>query len=288
MKRKDGDGSINVHGYIQYSIGGKIRLRHVLTAERALGHILPQGAQVHHVDGNGLNNAPSNLVVCQDQKYHALLHRRMAAIRAGYPAHHVICRHCRQYDDPCCMQRGGSRSMSHPAGRQPLHVASSLSESISSGTLCGGKEPVNLVDVHKCPVAIDVLWELLGERGDPDVDISHRKRPPYDQHVAFVRSKPYAVWYLLDVEGAWVGCVSMTLRNEIGVQVFRKHRGKGYGKLAVKKLMETTKPLLDIPGERSGCFICNINPRNARSIRMFESLGFSHIQNTYVHVPRSE
>jgi L-amino acid N-acyltransferase YncA len=28
-------------------------------------------------------------------------------------------------------------------------------------------------------------------------------------------------------------------------------------------------------------FLANINPANARSIRMFEKMGFGHIQNTY-------
>ena len=148
----------------------------------------------------------------------------------------------------------------------------------------GGIVPMQLVDVYECPVAIDVLWDLLVERSkenDPDVNISHCKLPTYDQHVAFVRSKPYAVWYLLDVDGAWIGYVNMAKQNEVGIILFRKYRGKGYGKLALKKLMEATKPLLDIPGERSGAFLANINPKNERSIHLFESLGFKHIQNTY-------
>lgn len=56
---------------------------HILIAEKALGKPLPPGAQVHHVDGNGLNNEHRNLVVCQDQAYHMLLHVRAKILKAG-------------------------------------------------------------------------------------------------------------------------------------------------------------------------------------------------------------
>lgn len=54
---------------------------HVLIAERALGRFMPEGAEVHHVDGNGLNNTPSNLVICQDHSYHFLLECRGRRLR---------------------------------------------------------------------------------------------------------------------------------------------------------------------------------------------------------------
>lgn len=56
---------------------------HILIAERALGQgrHLPEGAEVHHVDGNGRNNTPSNLVICQDHAYHFLLEARGRRLR---------------------------------------------------------------------------------------------------------------------------------------------------------------------------------------------------------------
>jgi hypothetical protein len=50
---------------------------HILVAEKALGKHLPPGAVVHHVDEDGLNNKPWNLVICQDNAYHRFLHKRL-------------------------------------------------------------------------------------------------------------------------------------------------------------------------------------------------------------------
>ena len=83
---------------------GKDRLgvigEHVLIVEAALGKYLPDGAEPHHVDGNGLNNKPSNLVICQDRTYHRLLHQRTKALNASGRASWRRCRFCKQYDDP--------------------------------------------------------------------------------------------------------------------------------------------------------------------------------------------
>jgi lysophospholipase L1-like esterase len=79
-------------------IGGVSRAEHIALAEKALGHSLPPGAEVHHVDGDGWNNAPSNLVICPDRAYHFLLHARQRAMDAtGDPAQRP-CRRCGKYD----------------------------------------------------------------------------------------------------------------------------------------------------------------------------------------------
>ncbi len=52
---------------------------HIAIAERALGKSLPALAKVHHVDGSTTRNANSNLVICENQAYHLLLHARGSA-----------------------------------------------------------------------------------------------------------------------------------------------------------------------------------------------------------------
>ena len=86
------------HGrsYKGVAITGGTRELHRVIAERALGKPLPTKAQVHHADGDHLNNANSNLVICQDVAYHKLLHMRMRVKAAGgNPNTDLYCHGCR-------------------------------------------------------------------------------------------------------------------------------------------------------------------------------------------------
>lgn len=56
---------------------------HILVAEKVLGKPLLKGTQIHHIDGDGLNNNNNNLVACQDQAYHSLLHKRQRRLKNG-------------------------------------------------------------------------------------------------------------------------------------------------------------------------------------------------------------
>lgn len=55
----------------------KIGTRHAhrVIAERKLGRRLRKGEIVHHIDGDSLNNDPSNIAVLKNQAEHARLHR---------------------------------------------------------------------------------------------------------------------------------------------------------------------------------------------------------------------
>lgn len=84
-------------------------LEHVLVAEVALGRHLPEGVQVHHVNGDPADNRPENLVTCEDQAYHQLLHRRQRALAAtGHADWTVRCHFCGEYgpESEMTMRRG--------------------------------------------------------------------------------------------------------------------------------------------------------------------------------------
>jgi HNH endonuclease len=98
-----------------YPVRDKKRI-HRAVAERALGKPLPAGAEVHHVDGNIHNNAPTNLVICQDRAYHFLLHARTRIVRAGgNPATDCFCGTCQtaQSKTEFWMRRSGKNAGSY-------------------------------------------------------------------------------------------------------------------------------------------------------------------------------
>lgn len=100
-RQKTGNGYIQVVDYAHPKADSRGRiLEHVYVAERVLGSPLPPKAVVHHVDGNSENNDPANLVICEDQGYHVLLHRRERALKACGHADYLRCRHCRHWDSP--------------------------------------------------------------------------------------------------------------------------------------------------------------------------------------------
>jgi RimJ/RimL family protein N-acetyltransferase len=111
-----------------------------------------------------------------------------------------------------------------------------------------------------------VLYRLLKDRP---------KIASWEEHKSFVESHPYRAWYLImeDEKSLEVlGAIYLTDQDEIGVSLFKKHRKHGYAVQAISLLKELH------PRDQ---YLANINPKNKDSIRMFEKLGFVHIQNTY-------
>lgn len=77
--------------------GGYVREHH-LVVEEAIGKPVPEGAVVHHIDGDVTNNEPSNLVLCEDNAYHLLLHRRQARLEATDDPDAIRCGFCGEFD----------------------------------------------------------------------------------------------------------------------------------------------------------------------------------------------
>lgn len=137
-----------------------------------------------------------------------------------------------------------------------------------------------LLEIQRPGSFKQLAWELLGER-DANVNISHHDMPTWEEHCAFVCNNPYRIWNAIMVDGIPVGTVYLSKQNEIGVFVLAEHQGHGYAKDAIQQMLAAYKPL---PGEcstRPGTFVAHVNPANTASIRLFESLGAKHIQNTY-------
>jgi hypothetical protein len=69
---------------------------HILIAEKALGKFLPKNAYTHHFPSI---KKFTHLVICQDHRYHMLLHvRYRALIACGNPNWRPCCL-CKKYDD---------------------------------------------------------------------------------------------------------------------------------------------------------------------------------------------
>jgi len=118
---------------------------------------------------------------------------------------------------------------------------------------------------------LEFLYKLL-EKRDSTANISHKKMPSYEEHVQFVHSKPYSVWYVIIVNNERVGSIYLSKQDEIGILLISDMTGKGMGRIALELLMRKN------PRKR---YLANISPKNKKSTEFFEKNGFRLIQYTY-------
>ena len=96
-------------------------LRYLLVVETALGKPVPKTAVVHHVNQNAGDDRNCNLVVCEDENYHRLIHKRQRAYDACGNPNFRKCQICKQYDDP-------TNLYIHCSGRSPIYHKKCKSE----------------------------------------------------------------------------------------------------------------------------------------------------------------
>lgn len=83
---------------------------HIMVAEKALGKTFSNTHPVHHVNENRLDNCHTNLVICEDQKYHSLLHTRQDILKRGKnPRRYKICYTCNTVKKRTCFHFNKSR-----------------------------------------------------------------------------------------------------------------------------------------------------------------------------------
>ena len=97
-KSKSGNGYVYIEASNHPRADTRGRLyEHIAVVEAALGHILSEGANVHHINEVRNDNRNSNLVACQDYAYHRLLHSRARAYYATGNVHSITCCYCSKW-----------------------------------------------------------------------------------------------------------------------------------------------------------------------------------------------
>jgi len=115
------------------------------------------------------------------------------------------------------------------------------------------------------------LYNLLMER-DARANISHKKIPTYNKHVAFVSAKPYSKWYVILYDTNKAGSIYLSSQNEIGIFIKKSFQGKQLENIALRKMIQKN------PKKR---YLVNVSPQNKKSIRFFKNNGFKLIQHTF-------
>lgn len=99
-----GGRRVDSSGYVEIRQPGHHRgpngyvKEHVLVVEAVLGRRISGEHPIHHFDEDRTNNSPGNLVVCEDQAYHELLHRRMDALEGCGNPDALRCSICGEWD----------------------------------------------------------------------------------------------------------------------------------------------------------------------------------------------
>ena len=136
--------------------------------------------------------------------------------------------------------------------------------------------------MHLDPVTVahaEILYELLNERSR-ESSISHREMPSFEDHYTFVCGRPYFAWYMINVDGEYVGEVHMTRMNELAVHIFDKYSGNGYASMALEMLMDLHEPRSGKKSQRVEAYLANLNPQDMDGIDLYSSLGFDLCQVT--------
>ena len=115
------------------------------------------------------------------------------------------------------------------------------------------------------------LHNLLAQRNSK-INISHKRMPTWEEHVRFVKSKPYSKWYIIYNKDEKIGSIYLSKQSEIGIHLLKKYEKESIHLESIQKLMLLNSKIK---------FRANISPKNKNYIMLFEKLGFKMVQHTY-------
>ena len=105
-------------------------------------------------------------------------------------------------------------------------------------------------------------------------NISHKKLPSYNNHVKFIKSKPYAKWLLIECREKILGSVYLSKNNEIAIWI--KKSVRDYKMTICKKILQEI-----ITKFTRKKYFANLNPRNKKMIDFYKKNGFELIHFTF-------
>ena len=117
----------------------------------------------------------------------------------------------------------------------------------------------------------EFLFHLLQKR-DSKVNISHKKMPTYNQHIKFLKSKPYSKWYIIILEKQKIGSIYLSKQNEIGIFLMKSW---DIDDIRLKSLIILMKKN---PRKR---YLANVNPNNKKLISFWKKNNFSLVSYSY-------
>ena len=90
-------------------------LEHIVICSAVLGKPLPLKAIIHHWDKNNSNNKSFNLLICQDQSFHMVIHMRQKAYEQSGHADYRYCNTCEKWHSTkdMCKNRNASLGYGH-------------------------------------------------------------------------------------------------------------------------------------------------------------------------------
>ena len=122
------------------------------------------------------------------------------------------------------------------------------------------------------------LYDLLKNR-DPLANISHKKMPSYDEHVNFILSNPYTIWYIIEYEGKKIGSVYLSKQDEIGISLVDNSLYDKIGKSIIKLLNKNN------PRKR---YLAKVSPQNKKLQNFFVNNSFRGLEYTYEMITENE